>query len=62
MEDVRSRCTLKSLVRVYELTMNLTRSISVWTSMIRRCSSSDERGSERRVLMMFVYENAVSKF
>jgi hypothetical protein len=40
--------TLNNLVRTYDLTINLTRSISVCTSIILICSSSDEEGSPRR--------------
>ena len=40
--------TLYNRVRMYERTTNLTRSTSVCTSMMRKCSSSDESGSARR--------------
>lgn len=40
--------TLCNLARIYDRTTNLTRSISVCTSVIRKCSSSDVDGSERR--------------
>ncbi len=41
------RHTLCSRVLMYDRMTNLTRSISVCTSIMRKCSSSEESGSAR---------------